>query len=301
VVVNYESGSLLLECVRSLLADAGLPNSGPADTPEGGPEVVVVDNGSTDGSVAVLSAALPDVPVITPGANLGYAAAANRGIAATRAPVVAVCNCDLVQRAGTAAAMVARFDAEADLGALGPVVRDPEGAHYPSACNVPSVGDAVGHGVLGRIWPSNPCTRRYRELDADPTRARDVDWVSGAALWLRREALDAVGGWNERYFMYVEDVELCWRLRRDGWRVGYEPGGEVTHRQGASTAARPYRMIVEHHRSLLRFAAERWHGVRRLVLVPAAIFLGVRATIEVGIRATTRAVRSRPSGRGTTR
>ena len=98
--------------------------------------------------------------------------------------------------------------------------------------------------------------------------------MSGAAIWLRRDALASVGGWDDGYFMYVEDVDLCWRLGRAGWRVAYEPAGEVTHVQGASTARHPYRMIVEHHRSLLRFAAKRWHGWRRVLLVPAAGYLG---------------------------
>jgi N-acetylglucosaminyl-diphospho-decaprenol L-rhamnosyltransferase len=275
-VVNYEAGPHLVECVRSLLED---------DSAGDAPDVVVVDNGSTDGSVDRLAAALPDVPIARPGANLGYAAAANRGIASTTAPVVAVCNPDVEVERGTAKVLLARFNAEPDLGALGPVVRNRDGSVYPSARSVPSVGDAVGHGVLGLVRPSNRFTRRYRELDADPDQPRDADFVSGAAVWLRRAALDAVGGWDERYFMYVEDVDLCWRLRRAGWRVGYEPQGSVVHVQGASTARHPYRMIREHHRSLLRFAATRWRGAQRLLLVPAAAFLALRAAVAMGAHA----------------
>jgi len=126
---------------------------------------------------------------------------------------------------------------------------------------------------------------RYRELDADPSVARDVDWVSGAAVFLRRSALDDVGGWNERYFMYVEDVELCWRLRGAGRRVVYEPSAGVVHVQGVSTDRHPYRMIVEHHRSLHRFAGQRWHGAKRLLLAPAAAYLAVRALSAVAARA----------------
>jgi N-acetylglucosaminyl-diphospho-decaprenol L-rhamnosyltransferase len=287
VVVNYEAGPLLVESVQSLLAD----------TSAGVPEVVVVDNGSTDGSVTGLRAALPNVRVVTSERNVGYAAAANQGIAATAAPVVAVCNCDLRVEPGTAASMLARLDAERDVGAVGPTIRNPDGTRYPSARSIPSVGDAVGHGVFGLFWAGNPFTRRYRELDADPTRARDVGFVSGAAIWLRRTALDDVGGWDPRYFMYVEDVDLCWRLRGAGWRVVYEPGGEVAHVQGASTERHPYRMLVEHHRSLLRFAAKRWRGWRRVFLLPAACYLALRAGLTAGIRA----VSPRRSRRGVRR
>jgi N-acetylglucosaminyl-diphospho-decaprenol L-rhamnosyltransferase len=221
------------------------------------------------------------VTLVAAGENLGYARAANLGIAATRAPVVAVLNPDTVVRPGAAGALRARFAAEPDLGALGPTLVNTDGTVYPSARSVPSVADAVGHGLLYFVWAGNPFTRRYRQTDADPGRPRDVDWVSGAAVWLRRAALDAVGGWDERYFMYVEDVDLCWRLRRAGWRVAYEPGGTVEHLLGVSTAGAPYRMIAEHHRSLYRFAARRFTGRRRVLLPATAGFLSVRAVLAM--------------------
>ena len=112
---------------------------------------------------------------------------------------------------------------------------------------------------------------------------RDVEWLSGAAMWLRRSALDSVGGWDDGYFMFMEDVDVCWRLRRLGWRVAYDPGGVVVHEQGVSTARQPYRMIVRHHRSVYRYADKRWKGPKRLLLVPAALFLTARATIEVAV------------------
>jgi N-acetylglucosaminyl-diphospho-decaprenol L-rhamnosyltransferase len=275
VVVNYESGSALTACVQSFVAD---------DSAGGAPEVVVVDNGSSDGSTAGLLAAVGDVRVLTPPRNLGYAVAANRGIAATTAPVVAVCNPDLRVAPGTAAAILECFT-DAAVGAAGPRVKNADGSTYPSGRLVPTLPDAIGHTVLATLWPENPFSRRYRQLDADPAAARDVDWVSGAAIWLRRDALDSVGGWDEGFFMYVEDVDLCWRLRRAGWRVRYEPGGSVTHVQGLSTRRHPYRMIIEHHRSSLRFAAKRWVGPRRLLLAPAAVLLGVRALLAMAVHA----------------
>ena len=287
VVVNYEAGELLTVCVRSLFAD---DSAGP-------PEVVVVDNGSTDGSITALRAALPDVRVVTAGRNLGYAAAANVGIAATAAPVVAVCNPDLDVVPGTGAAMVARLDAEPDLAALGPRIENPDGSLYPSARRDPGIGDAIGHALFGLVAPRNRFTRHYRQLDVDAAQPRDVDWASGAMLFLRRSALTSVGGWDERYFMYMEDVDLCWRLRRLGWRVAYEPGGRAIHVQGASTARTPYRMIAEHHRSAFRFAERRWRGPRRLLLVPAAVFLAGRAAVEIAVRALgSRPGRPRVSG-----
>lgn len=286
VVISYNSGDHLLACVESLRADV---SDGPG-------EIVVVDNGSTDGSpeaveIAV-SGAVPgsgvmpesSVVVLRPGSNLGYARAANLGIAATRAPIVVVCNPDLVVEGAMAAHVLGRFATEPTLGAIGPRIHNPDGSIYPSARQNPTTADAVGHGIFGRIWRSNPWTRRYRQLDVDWDSPRSVDWVSGAAMWLRRSALDAVGGWDEGYFMYVEDVDLCRRLRAAGWLVAYEPAVSVMHVQGVCTDHRPYRMIVEHHRSLFRFATKRWHGFGRILLVPAAGFLAARAAAAVGSR-----------------
>lgn len=280
VVVNYEAGLLLTSCVRSVLADA---SAGP-------PEVVVVDNGSTDGSIALLETTFPEVPVLRPGANLGYARAANLGIAATRAPIVAVLNPDAEIASGTATAMLAAFEGDAELAAVGPQIRNPDGSCYASARRVPSVGAALGHALLGGIAPRNRFTRAYRDLDADPDRSRTVDWISGAALWLRRTALDRVGGWDERYFLFFEDVDLCRSLEADGWRIAYEPAGQVMHLVGASRAGRRYRSIYEHHRAAYRYAAKWWHGPRRALLPVAAAFLAARGAVLAGAET----VRSRP-------
>ncbi|HEX9467336.1 MAG TPA: glycosyltransferase family 2 protein [Acidimicrobiia bacterium] len=275
VVVNYEAGPLLLSCVRSLMADESA----------GAPEIVVIDNGSNDGSADALRREFAQIDVVGAEANLGYAAAANRGMASTTAPVVLVCNPDVELRSGTAAAMLARFDAEAALAAVGPEIRNVDGSTYPSARSEPAVVDALGHGVLGVIRPRNRFTRRYLQIDADPHLAREVDWLSGAAIFLRRSALDSIGGWDERFFMYMEDVDVCWRLRRGGWRIEYEPAGMATHVQGASTVQRPYRMIIEHHRSAYRFANKRWRGPRRAFLLPAAVLLTCRAAAALVVRA----------------
>ena len=271
VIVNYEAGPLLIDCIRSVLADT---SAGPV-------ELVVVDNGSRDGSVEALQTAFPEVRVVRSPGNVGYARGANFGIAASYAPVIAVLNADLTLVPGSAGALVARLEQDAGLGAVGPRVRNPDGSDYPSARRLPSIPVAVGHGLLGLWWPSNPFTKRYRQLDADPAHARPVDWASGSALWLRRDALDAVGGWDERYFMYMEDVDLCWRLRRGGFGVAYEPAGEVVHVQGAVTSRRPYRMLLEHHRSAWRFARRRFRGARVALLPFAAVYLVFRAMLAI--------------------
>jgi N-acetylglucosaminyl-diphospho-decaprenol L-rhamnosyltransferase len=267
VVINYETADLACNCVSSVLADT---SAGPV-------ELVVVDNGSRDDSVARLHAAHPAVRVVTAPGNVGYSRAVNLGTAATRAPVIAVLNADTRLEPGAASALVGLLGEEPRLAAAGPRIRNLDGTDYPSGRIFPSVVDAIGHGLLGLWWPTNPFTTRYRQLDADPAAARLVDWLSGAAIWLRRSALDDVGGWDERYFMYLEDTDLCWRLRHAGWDVAYEPSAEVEHVQGASTSRRPYRMLIEHHRSAYRFSKVRFTGARALLLPFAAVYFTLRA------------------------
>jgi N-acetylglucosaminyl-diphospho-decaprenol L-rhamnosyltransferase len=266
VVVSYNYGDLLETCVRSIFDD---PSAGP-------PDVVVVDNASTDGSADALTRSVPAARLVAAPGNVGYARGANLGIAATDTSVVAVLNGDVTLKAGVAGAMLAALDANPRLGAVGPRVLNLDGSVYPSARSDPGLFVAMAHAMLGLVWRTNPWTRRYRQLDVDPTRSREVDWISGAAVWLRREALDDVGGWDERYFMYMEDVDLGRRLRRAGGLVEYVATGEVVHVQGASTSKRPYRMIAEHHRSVWRFAQRRYRGWRRPLLGPLAVVLAFR-------------------------
>jgi N-acetylglucosaminyl-diphospho-decaprenol L-rhamnosyltransferase len=293
VVVNHDGGAHLETCVRSLLA-LGAGDARPA-------QVVVVDNASHDGSADALAAAFaeePAVRVVWTGANLGYARGANRGIAVTRTPVVAVLNPDTVLQPGAAAAVLRCLESDEHIGAVGPRILEVTGEVYPSARTVPSFADAAGHGLLYFVWRGNTFTRRYRQTDADPTVARDVDWVSGSALWLRRAALDDVGGWDERYFMYLEDVDLGWRLGRRGWRVVYDPEGAVVHVGGTSTSRRPYRMALEHHRSMWRFSQRRYTGARRAALPAVGALITARAGAALVDVAWRRARDARRAPRG---
>jgi N-acetylglucosaminyl-diphospho-decaprenol L-rhamnosyltransferase len=277
VVVNYESGPALARCVADL-AGCGLD------------AVVVVDNGSTDGSLAAAVAVSPGTAVVDPGENLGYGAAVNRGAAATSSALVLVCNPDLEVPAGAVEALAAVLDADPGLALVGPLIRTPSGERYPSARRFPSMVDAAGHGLLGIFAPDNRFTRNYQrtELDVAGDGALDVDWVSGACFLVRREAFEQVGGFDESFFMYLEDVDLCWRLGRAGWRVAYAPAASVVHLQGRSTDRHPYRMILEHHRSLLRFATRSSVGWRRALLPLVAVGIAVRCGLASLARALER-------------
>ena len=265
-VVNYNAGPLLAACLASLQT-------------EGVDPIVVADNGSTDGSIEAVEGS--GAVIVRTGANLGYGAGANRAVAAMAGDTgfILVCNPDLVLHPGAVKVLVAALEADPSLGIVGPRLRNRDGTLYPSARTFPALGDAIGHAFLGVIRPDNPFSRRYKLLDWDHETARAVDWVSGACFLVRRAAWDDLAGFDEAFFMYMEDVDLCWRAWHHGWRVAYEPAAEVTHVQGVSTDQRAYSMIVAHHRSLLLFAARTSRGPGRLLLPVTAVGLVVRAAL----------------------
>jgi len=263
VVVNHDAGEALLECVASLRA-------------EGVSEIIVVDNASSDGSAKALAKSDPGVELLETGKNLGYGAGANRGLDSLEAEMVLVCNPDVAVHRGALATLEAALRSDAALAIAGPRIEEPDGTRYPSARRFPSYLDAAGHVLLGQIVPGNRFSRRYRMDDLDPSTPMEVDWVSGACFLARRRALTELGGFDEAYFMYAEDVDLCWRARRAGWGVVYVPGAAVTHLQGLSTSQHPYRMLVAHHRSAFRFASRSARGWRRGALPAVGVLLGVR-------------------------
>lgn len=264
IVVNYNAARHLSACLRSLDAN-------------GVDEVVVIDNGSVDASQQVVRAA--GVRWVPTGANLGYGRAANVGAATAQARAAAyllVCNPDTELDDGAVPALRAALLSAPDLGLVGPRLSNPDGSMYPSARTFPDLVDAMGHGLFGMFSPRNRFTRRYRMLDWDHGGRARVDWVSGACFLARRSAWDAVGGFNPAYFMYMEDVDLCWRLKQSGWGVGYEPAARVLHVQGVSTNHHPYRMLAAHHLSMWRFARNATVGPKRAALPLVAVGLAAR-------------------------
>lgn len=265
VVVNHDAGAALGAFVDSLAA-------------EDVARVVVVDNASRDGSVEALAAS-DRLRVVRLATNLGYGAGVNRGLAVTDTDLVLVSNPDVAVRAGTLATLAAVFATDPTVAIAGPVVLDAGGNRYPSARRFPSYAAAAAHAVLGLLRPGNRFSRRYRMDDLDLTGPVAVDWVSGACFMARRQALTELGGFDESYFMYVEDLDLCWRAHRAGWRVVFVPDAVVTHLQGLSTARRPYRMLLAHHRSAFHFARRSAEGPSKALLPGVAVLLAARLAV----------------------
>ncbi|MEO6886531.1 MAG: glycosyltransferase family 2 protein [Jatrophihabitantaceae bacterium] len=249
VAVTYSPGDSLRAFLDSLAAATNLPL-----------DIVLADNGSTDGSVQ-LAAQRPDVRLVETGGNLGYGGAANVGVRATTAEFVVVANPDVIWEPGSLDRLLAAALRWPKGAAFGPLIHTPEAEIYPSARAVPSLGRGIGHALCGWWWPTNPWTAAYR-VERDKPAERTAGWLSGACMLLRRDAFDAVGGFDAEYFMYFEDLDLGDRFGRAGWQNVYVPSAVVTHTGGHATSRDAARMAAEHHRSAWRYLSRRYPGWR---------------------------------------
>lgn len=245
VVVNYNAGDELRTALRSI-----------ADEMAGRAwEAVVVDNASSDGSAGVANEFAPCVRLIANHDNVGFGRAVNQALAAVTAPRVLVMNPDCRLEPGAMAALAHVLDADPSCAIAGPRILDPDGAVQGSARGDPDMltGLFGRASALRRLLPGLPVSKRNvvdiggafpgdMPVGTGPGAATSagpagvvVDWVSGACMLARRSALEAVGGFDERYFLYWEDADLCRRLRNRGYRIRYVPAATAVHRVGQSS------------------------------------------------------------------
>ncbi len=259
VIVDYHAGDALTACVASLQR-TGLR------------DIVVVNNG-TPGSSLVSSS---EVTVVEPRVNLGYGRGVNRGAAAApRREFLLVSNPDVVVHDAAVETLVAYLDEHLDVGLVGPTILTTTGEVYPSVRVFPNPVLAALHAVLSPWWPNNRWSLAYRS----PARDGRVDWVSGAFFLVRRDVFEAVGGFDESYFMFAEDMDLCWRVGQQGARVALCPAATVTHAEGVSRQREPRAMVIAHHRSAMHFEWQTARSWRRVLAPVAIVLLAVRLGI----------------------
>jgi N-acetylglucosaminyl-diphospho-decaprenol L-rhamnosyltransferase len=244
--------------------------------------LVLVDNGSVDDRPERVAAAHAGTVVRT-GENLGYGRAANVGARDGDEPWLLVVNPDIDFAPGSLDVLLDAAERHPDAGALGPALLNEDGTVYPSARELPSLTQGLGHALFVRLWPGNPWTAAYqRRQESTAGTEREAGWLSGACLLLRREAFTAVGGFDPGYFMFFEDVDLGARLGRAGWRNVYVPSAQVTHVGGTSWRERPARMIRAHHASARRYLHRRYDRWFQWPLrVAITVGLAVREAVEL--------------------
>ena len=284
VLVTHDTRDEVLGALESLAGHAG--------------PTVVVDAGSSDGTADAVRAAHPALRVLALD-NVGYGRGVNAGVAALppEVGVVVAANADVRFAPDAIGRLVAALEEDPGVALVGPRVRYPDCSHQASARRTPDLRTAVAHAMLGWIAPGNAATRRYHALDLtgpDVDEACDVDWVSGCAFAVRRADLEAVGGFDPGFRLFVEDVDLCARLRGRGRRIRFAPDALVVHRVGASTSRRPLRSRLQHARALDRYLSRHARGASRLArpllwpgLAAWAVTTTVASRLRSGVRSST--------------
>ena len=281
VTVTYSPGSHLDRFMSSLTVATDRPLT-----------VVIADNGSSDGTPEEAVERYPGTRLLRTGANLGYGTAVNRAVATVPPDqeFILIANPDVTWGPGSIDALTAAVARWPRAGTLGPLIRDPDGSVYPSARHLPSLIRGGMHAVVGFAWKANPWSKAYRQERLEPSE-RPVGWLSGSCLLVRRKAFDAVGGFDERYFMYMEDVDLGDRLGRAGWLNVYVPTSEILHDKGHSTGREPARNLRAHHDSTYIYLSDRhdrrWQAPLRWTM-RAALEVRARAAVRKSRRSLTR-------------
>ncbi len=309
IIVSWNVWPLLRACLRSLEAGSRRAVEQPATARAFGPdesagtlEVIVVDNASEDGTAAALAAEFPWVRLLAAGENLGFTAGNNRGYAEAGGRFIYFLNPDTeLLPAGDEGqglwALYAAVQADSSVGLAGPQLIYADGSVQSSRRRFPArLTGFVESTWLGRLWPGNPWARRLHMDDWHAPFAHNVDWVVGAAMLARREALEQVrpagqqGPFDEGFFMYSEELDLCRRLHQAGWRVRYVPGAQVRHHEGRSseqvTAARHIHFNTSKVRYYRQVFGVRWaEALRRYLLLEFRVQLWIeRAKWLVGHR-----------------
>jgi GT2 family glycosyltransferase len=249
VIVSYNTGEYLKRCLTSLYQNS-------SDLLR---EVIVVDNASNDGSVEMVEAGFPEVTLIRNASNLGYATAVNQGIRDSSGRHILILNPDIEVLDASVRELWEFMERTPDAGIAAGKLLNPDGSLQMSCrtfYTLPVV--LLRRTLLGKIFPNSRLVREHLMLDWDHNSDREVDWVTGACMMVRREAYEGVGGMDERFFLYFEDVDWCYRMKKHGWKVYYVPSSIMKHHYRRESARLlPDKKLVSHLLSTFRFY-DKW-------------------------------------------
>lgn len=259
IVVSFQAPDELRRCLRSLANVQGITL-----------QTIVIENGSTTGNAKLVRHEFPNVQLIVNAENRGFAAAVNQGLAHAHGHVVLI-NPDLEVGPTTLETMVRRLDGYPDVGIVGPKLLYPDGRAQPSVKMFPRWIDLfLILSKLPNLFPK--VGRKYNGLEIDYRREQIVDQVMGACFLIRRQTIDDVGRFDERFFVWFEEVDYCRRALDQGWRTLYTPLASATHVRGASFAPQPSRLKQRILRHSIRAYCQKYFGqVGEWLLLPGVV------------------------------
>ena len=285
VILSWNVRELLRKCLASL----------PWTDPQ--VEVIVVDAGSADGSAEVARQEFPGARLIAQPDNLGYTRGNNLGLRAAKGHYLLILNPDTEVVGEALTRMLAYMDSHSQTGLLGPQLVSPDGSVQSTRRRFPTLLTASFESTWLQPLAPRSLLNRYYALDLSDEAISEVDWVMGAALLVRREAYEQVGGFDEGFFMYSEEVDWCRRMKAAGWQVVYFPPARIIHHAGRSSEQVPAATHIRFNASKVRYF-RKYHGLlaaetlRLYLLGNFAVQLGLEAAKWlVGSRRALRAAR----------
>ena len=276
VIVNWNTRDILRDCLRTIYDQ----------TRHVAFEVIVVDNASQDGSPDMVRSEFPQAHLVANSTNVGYAAANNQGIKIAQGRYLLVLNSDTLILDRALDKMVDFADAHPQAGVLGCRVRNRDGTLQPTCFMFPSALNSLLSALyLNKLFPRSRFFGREAMTWWGRNDVREVQVVTGCFLFLRREALEAVGCMDERFFMYAEETDWCYRFKKRGWQVLFTPAAEIVHLGGQSTAQRSAEMLVQLRLSILKFVRKNQGAAAwAVVCLNTILFLALRVPVWAAIR-----------------
>ncbi|AET57593.1 glycosyl transferase family 2 [Paenibacillus terrae HPL-003] len=272
LVVNYNTCRLTLDCLQSVYASETQYRY----------EVIVIDNHSSDGSVDAIRAVYPEITLIANEDNTGFAKANNQGVEVASGRYVLLLNSDTLVQPDTLDTMIRFMDTHPEMGASGCKVILPDGS-LDKACKrgfpTPSASFYYAFGWSKR-YPDNPKYNQYQLGHLSPDDEYPVDVLVGAFMLVRRETIEQVGGLDETFFMYGEDIDWCYRIKQAGWGIYYYPRTYIIHIKGGSARRRPLKIIYEFHRAMWVFHRKHYKQQYNWI-TNMAVYAGI--TVKFGM------------------
>jgi len=275
VVIVYNGIEFLPDCLRTLTDDLSFTSY----------ELILVDNGSSDGSVEYIQTHYLQARLVENGANLGFARAVNIGLAVARGDYLYILNQDLRFRPGATCTLLERLKAEPELGMIGPGYVYFDGRPHRSARALPTYRHVFYRALLlDRLFPHNREFSHWRMGWFDHKDEMYVDQPMGAVMLMPRAVVEKIGYMDESFPILFNDVDYCRRLKDKGYRLLYYPKATVEHHVGASTSKRPYRMKIVSHFSMYRYLKKyaRWYEYPVLWACGALLGVGLAISLAIG-------------------
>jgi len=274
-IVSYNSLSFLKECLNSILENPpGLRY-----------EIIVTDNASSDGTAEFLRKNYPEVTLILNSRNIGFAAANNKAIRKSHSKYVLLINSDCKVYRNSLDNLIEFMERNPEAGIAGPKIINSDGTVQLSCRKFPSIFNAAVHTILGDVFPQNPFSKRYKLADIPRDKPFKVDWVSGSCMIIRRKALEDTGLLDEKYFMYVEDLDICYRMWQKDWMVYYYPQAEIMHYiagSGGSSGLSKIKSSFRMQKSVFYFFWKNYKKTWKIILIPLLlVILGLRLSFNV--------------------